>query len=110
MDEQKMIEKLAAGWDAAEAAAAKTLATPEQVALNIARWHIDKAKEEKKHQQLLAEAARRGITPAALKQLRRDQWELRNCRSTIGQIVDCRTGSTCCCRRSRSARTSCWRT
>lgn len=57
------------------------------IALNVARWQQEQAAKAQKRQADYAEAARRGLTLSKLKELRREQWQLRNCRATIQEIV-----------------------
>ena len=60
---------------------------PWHVAMNIARWQLDQARRQRKQEADAAEAARKGLTLAKLKDQRRHEYQLRNCRSTIAEIV-----------------------
>ena len=57
------------------------------IARNVARWKQEQEAKALKRQRDLAEAQRRGLTLSALKQYRREQYQLRNCRSTLAQLA-----------------------
>lgn len=60
----------------------------ETIARNVARWQMEQKARELKRQADYAAAAKKGLSLAGLKQLRREEWMKRNCRATIQQIVE----------------------
>lgn len=60
----------------------------ETIARNIARWQQEQQQKAAKRQADYAAAAKKGMTLAGLKELRREEWRKRNCRATIQQIVE----------------------
>ncbi len=57
------------------------------IARNVARWRLAQEKRERKDRLDSLEAERRGLSLRGLKDLRRHEYQLRNCRATLGEIV-----------------------
>lgn len=59
----------------------------EIIARNLARWQQEQERKHQKQDADRQEAARKGLTLSQLKEFRREGWLRRNCRATLGEII-----------------------